>query len=98
MPDPAESVGLVLDTSVWINLLATGAMEAILGALAVPCYAPEQVVAEVRRHPATGTAFPMESQGRQPGGLRRDLEAAGDDRVGVRAINHMCYAYLGFRY
>ena len=61
MPDPAESVGLVLDTSVWINLLATDAMEAILGALAVPCYAPEQVVTEVRRHPATGTAFPMES-------------------------------------
>lgn len=61
MPDPAESVGLVLDTSVWINLLATEAMEAILGALAVPCYAPEQVVTEVRRHPATGTAFPTES-------------------------------------
>jgi hypothetical protein len=54
MPDPAESVGLVLDASVWINLLAT---EAILGALAVPCYAPEQVVMEVRRHPATGAAF-----------------------------------------
>src|SRR5271166_5366983 len=61
MPDPAESVGLVLDTSVWINLLATEAMETILGALAVPCYAPEQVVTEVRRHPATGTAFRTES-------------------------------------
>ena len=61
MPDPAESVGLVLDTSVWINLLATEAMEAILRALAVPCYAPEQVVTEVRRHPSTGTAFPTES-------------------------------------
>lgn len=61
MPDPAESVGLVLDTSVWINLLATEAMEAILGALAVPCYAPEQVVMEVRRHPATGAAFSTES-------------------------------------
>ena len=61
MPDPAESVGLVLDASVWINLLATEAMEAILGALAVPCYAPEQVVMEVRRHPATGAAFSPES-------------------------------------
>ncbi len=60
MPDPAESGGLVLDTSVWINLLATEAMEAILGALAVPCYAPEQVVTEIRRHPATGTTFPTE--------------------------------------
>jgi predicted nucleic acid-binding protein len=61
MPDPAESVGLVLDTSVWINLLATEAMEAILRALAVPCYAPEQVVTEIRRHPVTGAVFPMES-------------------------------------
>ena len=25
-----------------------------------------------------------EVKGRQPGGLRRDVEAAGDDRVGVR--------------
>ena len=60
MADPAESSGLVLDTSVWINLLATEAMAAILDALAVPCYAPEQVVAEVRRHPATGRTFPPE--------------------------------------
>jgi len=61
MPDPAESGGLVLDTSVWINLLATEAIEAILGALAVQCHAPEQVVAEVRRHPVTGAAFASES-------------------------------------
>ena len=60
MPDPAESGGLVLDTSVWINLLATEATEAILGALAVACYAPEQVVTEVRRHPVTGTTFTAE--------------------------------------
>jgi predicted nucleic acid-binding protein len=60
MPDPAESDGLVLDTSVWINLLATEAMEAILNALGVPCYAPEQVVTEVKRHPATGTMFPAD--------------------------------------
>jgi predicted nucleic acid-binding protein len=58
MADPAES--LVLDTSVWINLLATDAMAAILDALAVPCYAPEQVVTEIRRHPATGATFPPE--------------------------------------
>jgi predicted nucleic acid-binding protein len=61
MPDPAESEGLVLDTSVLINLLATEAMEAILDALAVPCHAPEQVVAEVRRHPVTGVIFPADS-------------------------------------
>lgn len=60
MPDPGKSGGLVLDTSIWINLLATGAIEAILGALAVPFYAPEQVLVEVKRHPATGTTFPTE--------------------------------------
>jgi predicted nucleic acid-binding protein len=57
MPDPAESGGLVLDTSVWINLLATEAMEDILRALGIPCHAPEQVVTEIRRHPITGTTF-----------------------------------------
>jgi predicted nucleic acid-binding protein len=57
MPDPAESGGLVLDTSVWINLLATEAMAAILEALAVPCHAPEQVIAEISRHPVTGAVF-----------------------------------------
>jgi predicted nucleic acid-binding protein len=57
MLSPAESAGLVLDTSVWINLLATEAMQDILAALAVPCHAPEQVVAEVRRHPVSGVAF-----------------------------------------
>ena len=60
MPDPADSDGLVLDTSVWINLLATESIESILGALSVPCYAPEQVVSEVRRHPSTGATFLME--------------------------------------
>ena len=57
MLDPAESEGLVLDASVWINLLATEAIEALLSFLAVPCYAPEQVVAEVTRHPVTGATF-----------------------------------------
>jgi predicted nucleic acid-binding protein len=61
MPDPPERGGLVLDTSVLINLLATEAMEALLGALALPCHAPEQVVAEVRRHPGTGLVFRADS-------------------------------------
>ena len=60
MPDPAESGGLVLDTSVWINLLATEAVEAILDALAVPCHAPEQVIAEIKRDPVTGVTFPAD--------------------------------------
>jgi predicted nucleic acid-binding protein len=60
MPDPAKSGGLVLDTSVWINLIATDGIEAILGALAVPCYAPEQVIAEIRRHPVTGIVFALD--------------------------------------
>lgn len=57
MSDPGGSSGLVLDTSVWINLLATGAIEAVLAALAIPCHAPEQVVAELKRDPVTGDAF-----------------------------------------
>ena len=32
----------------------------------------------------TATRIINEVQGRQPGGLRRDVEAAGDDRVGVK--------------
>ena len=60
MPDPAKSGGLVLDTSVWINLIATDVIEAILGALAVQCYAPEQVIAEIRRHPVTGIIFALD--------------------------------------
>ncbi|WP_395711939.1 hypothetical protein [Reyranella sp.] len=53
MPDPGASSGLVLDTSPWINLLATEMIEPILDALMVPCHAPEQVVAKTRRHPIT---------------------------------------------
>jgi predicted nucleic acid-binding protein len=63
MLDAVESDGLVLDSSVWLNLMATGAMATILDALAVPCYAPEQVVTEIRRHPGTSTTFPA---GRHP--------------------------------
>jgi predicted nucleic acid-binding protein len=61
MRDSVESDGLVLDTSVWLNLMATEAMGTILDALAVPCYAPEQVVTEIRRHPGTSTTFPAGS-------------------------------------
>lgn len=60
MLDPAECGGLVLDTSVLINLLATEAINAILEALAVPCHAPQQVLAEVCRDPVTGVIFPAE--------------------------------------
>jgi predicted nucleic acid-binding protein len=57
MRDLTVSPGLVLDASVWINLLATDAIDAILAALAVPCHAPQQVLMEVNRHPVTGAAF-----------------------------------------
>jgi predicted nucleic acid-binding protein len=57
MPDPGQSGGLVLDTSVLINLLATETMEAILYALGAPCHAPEQVILEIKRHPVTGAIF-----------------------------------------
>ena len=59
MSDSVESDGLVLDTSVWLNLMATEAMGTILDALAVPCYAPEQVVTEIRRHPGTSATLPV---------------------------------------
>ena len=58
--DPAECGGLVLDTSVLINLLATEAVNAILEALSVPCHVPQQVLAEVCRDPVTGVIFPAE--------------------------------------
>jgi predicted nucleic acid-binding protein len=61
MRDPSRSAGLVLDTSVSINHLATGAMGAILDALAVPCHAPEQVVCEILRHPVTDESFTADS-------------------------------------
>ncbi|MPZ34127.1 MAG: hypothetical protein GEV13_24600 [Rhodospirillales bacterium] len=57
MPDPGDSSGLVLDTSVWINLLATDSMGVILSALGKPLYVPEQVEAELKRHPTTGATF-----------------------------------------
>jgi predicted nucleic acid-binding protein len=60
MPDPGGSGGLVLDTSVWIDLLATEAIDAILAALAAPCHAPEQVIGELRRHPITNMPFSAE--------------------------------------
>lgn len=61
MPDTAERHGLVLDTSVWINLLATEALGPILAGIGVSCYAPEQVVAELKRHPVTGRALPLDA-------------------------------------
>jgi predicted nucleic acid-binding protein len=57
MPDLRDSVGLVLDTSVWINLLASQELYEVLRALAVPCHAPEQVIAEIERDPVTGMRF-----------------------------------------
>ena len=61
MRDPSRSAGLVFDTSVWINLLATEAMDAILNALAAPCHAPEQVMREILRDPVTGASFTDDS-------------------------------------
>ena len=68
MLDLTPSVGLVLDTSVWINLLATEEMGSIVGALGVLCHAPEQVVWEITRHPVSGIDFQPE---------RHPLRAAG---------------------
>ena len=44
---------LVVDTSVWINLLATARLGEIIDALGCTCYAPEEVVREIQRDPIT---------------------------------------------
>lgn len=58
MPDPIGSPGLVLDAKVCINMLATEAVADLLGALAVPCLVPTQVLGEVTRDPVTRAALP----------------------------------------
>lgn len=52
---------LVLDTSVWINLLATGRADAIVESLASPIYVPEQVLGELKLDPATRRPFVTDS-------------------------------------
>lgn len=52
--------GLVLDTSIWINLLATGRIWEIVTALGASCSTPEQVAGEVLRDPVAGSAFPSD--------------------------------------
>lgn len=58
MPDPAGGPGLVLDTNICINLLATEAVADVLSALAVPCLIPAPVLGEVTRDPVTRAALP----------------------------------------
>jgi predicted nucleic acid-binding protein len=52
--------GLVVDTSIWINFLATGRIWEIVGALDVPCSTPEQVLKEVLRDPVSAMVFPTD--------------------------------------
>ena len=58
MPDPTGSPGLVLDANACIDVLATGAVADLLGALAASCLISEQVLAEVTRDPVTRGALP----------------------------------------
>lgn len=60
MFDP-RSLPLVLDTSVWINLLATGRLGEIVAALNVPVLIPTQVLGEVRRDPVSGQPYSQSS-------------------------------------
>lgn len=48
---------LVLDTSVWINVLATEEAPRIVGALGRDPLVPEQVLAEIKRDPLTKEPF-----------------------------------------
>jgi predicted nucleic acid-binding protein len=52
--------GLVLDTSVWINLLATEQIQQIVKALDCPCIAPKIVVDEIRHDPITQKPYNLE--------------------------------------
>ncbi len=56
----AVAGGLVLDTSVWINLLATEQPWTILHALGARCIAPEEVLGEVKRNPITQQVYSRE--------------------------------------
>ena len=53
----SEPHPLVLDTSVWINLLATGRAKEIVEAIGIPVYVPEQVLDELRLDPVTRKPF-----------------------------------------
>lgn len=51
------SVPLVLDTSVWINVSATGECARIVATLGRTCLVPPQVYGEVKRDPVTGALY-----------------------------------------
>ena len=52
---------LVVDASVWFNLLATRQLDAVLTAASCECLAPEPVVQEVKRDPVSGAHFTRSS-------------------------------------
>jgi predicted nucleic acid-binding protein len=57
----AKAEGLVIDTSIWINLLGTGRTWEVIDALPYQCCAPEQVILEVLRDPISGMTYgPMD--------------------------------------
>jgi len=53
--------GLVVDTSVWINLLATGRPWDFVDTFANLYVVPEQVVSEINRHPITKEAINLDN-------------------------------------
>jgi len=54
---PLPRTDAVFDTSVWINLLATERVQAILDLVGMSVHLPSQVLRELRRHPITGRPF-----------------------------------------
>lgn len=48
---------IVLDTSVWINLLATQRLADVVLAVQRECLIPPQVLKEIRRDPVTGSSY-----------------------------------------
>jgi predicted nucleic acid-binding protein len=57
MPETKIRGGLVLDTSVWINLLATGMVDRIVRAVGIELYVPEQIYDEITRDPISGIRY-----------------------------------------
>lgn len=52
--------GLVVDTSIWINLLATQRIWQIIECLPISCATPEQVICEVLRDPISHNLYPVD--------------------------------------
>ena len=80
---PVKTVGVMGDARTYEDVCALRAVTSTDGMTADFFEFPWEVLGRA------ATRIINEVQGRQPRGLRRDLQAAGDDRVGVVSIEHV---------